>query len=75
MCGWKILHNKLSTRDRLFKVRIPIESCVCVFCDSSAESMSHWFFMCFVAIQMWKMCDNWFGVNYVHHNFGKRTLF
>lgn len=62
----EIFYNKMPTRNKLLIVGIPIKSLVYVFYKSSVESV-RLVFICVVASQIWKMCDNWFGVNSVHH--------
>ena len=36
----------------------------------NVESFSHLFFRCKVVVHVWKMCDLWVKLSFVHHNIG-----
>jgi len=67
LCGWRVLHDKLPTRDMLTRIEVLSDSSKCVFCNVVEESVSHVFFTCNVSSKIWSMCDKWFGVQNVHH--------
>jgi len=67
LCAWRVMINRLPTRDNLVKIDIPIESNLCVFCNEVEENVSHLLFTCKISYSIWKMCENWLGVQLVHH--------
>lgn len=70
---WKVLQNRIQTRDNLHKRHI-ISSQVdllCPLCTSHEESSSHLLFSCTVAWRVWMAIYNWIGLSTVLPNTGK----
>jgi len=59
--------NRLSTRDKLLRVGIPIRSILCVLCNLGEENSGNLFFTCEVPRSLWNRCGGWLGVQFVHH--------
>jgi len=66
ICGWRVFHNKLSTRDKVHSLGILIVNLMCVLCNSCTESVCYLLLMCKTTCILWDMCDNWFEVQSVH---------
>jgi len=43
-CSWRVLHNKLPTKERLIRLGIHNVNPLCVMCNIGKESVSHLFF-------------------------------
>ena len=61
------MHNKLPTKDRLIRLRIPNVIPLCVMCKIGEDSVRHLFFTCRSVYNIWNLCNNWFGMNSVLH--------
>jgi len=55
--AWRVMINRLPTRDNLVSIGIPIKSNLCVFCNEEEENMSHIMFMCKFSSYVWKRCE------------------
>jgi len=66
--GWRLLLDKLPTKDKLSVKGVQLQHSLCEFCLDCEESASHLFFSCAMSQKVWKMCDSWIGVSSVHHN-------
>ncbi|XP_058761127.1 uncharacterized protein LOC131634472 [Vicia villosa] len=63
--GWRILVNRLPTKD-LLKVRgisFPNSSLNCVFCGYALETMEHIFFKCSIVKLVWRDIAEWIGMS------------
>jgi hypothetical protein len=62
--SWLLLHSRLPTKDNLFKRRIirQEDSQLCVMCGTEAETPTHLFLYCKVALQVWDMVRNWINL-------------
>jgi hypothetical protein len=64
--GWRLLLEKLPTREALFDKGIIInnnEKC-CVFCSNNDESIFHVFIQCNFTTTVWHKILNWMGLNF-----------
>lgn len=61
--GWKIIHNRLSTKNQLIKQGVTGVSgdLKCVFCLSEKECLSHLLGGCVVVSNVWKKVFEWIG--------------
>ncbi|XP_057456557.1 uncharacterized protein LOC130747595 [Lotus japonicus] len=59
--GWKILINRIPTKDNLLHRNVPLASTVCSLCLSLPESADHLLFTCSFAWQVWSLVVNWLG--------------
>jgi hypothetical protein len=64
---WMVLHDRVPTRDNLFRRNIIMEigECRCVFCGESIETVSHLFLYCRVIIQAWDQIFKWLGLPFM----------
>ncbi|KAL8461411.1 hypothetical protein ACS0TY_032760 [Phlomoides rotata] len=62
--AWKILRNRAATTDNLERRGISFSpnELKCKFCKAHAESISHLFFSCPFAVQLWNKILNWLGI-------------
>jgi hypothetical protein len=63
--GWRLLIDKLPTRDALFRKGIitnSLDRC-CVFCLNEIEDVHHVFFKCSVIAPVWENFFKWLGTN------------
>jgi len=58
---WRVLTDRLSTRENLVKRELILESNLCVQCEDEEEYESHVFFKCKVAWKVWSLCSKWIG--------------
>ncbi|KAK2427031.1 SKP1 protein 1B [Trifolium repens] len=61
--GWRLLNDKLPTREALFRKGIitnSLETC-CVFCQNVQEDIHHIFFTCSIAATVWDRIFRWMG--------------
>jgi len=68
LTAWRVLHDRLPTRDNLSRRGVPVISPLCPFCNQSEESSQHLFLDCAFAQQVWSRCYRWIGVLGVHNN-------
>ncbi|CAK8578677.1 unnamed protein product [Lathyrus sativus] len=67
---WKILWNRVATRDLLIKRGMSRINPNCVLCDSEVESVHHLFYSCEISSLIWENLRNWVGNNavFVYHS-------
>lgn len=65
--GWRVLLNRLPTKDHLFKKRIisSASDILCVLCLDEEESLDHLFLRCVVSKKIWRGIFVWFGMDEV----------
>jgi hypothetical protein len=70
--GWRLLQNKLATREDLFKKGIlsDIINKFCVFCCCISENHNNLFFECPLACRVWTDIYGWLGLTPVNHEVG-----
>lgn len=56
---WKLLQNRLPTRDNLVKRGIRIAEIVCPFCSTTEEDLDHVMFNCKFARELWSRVSSW----------------
>jgi hypothetical protein len=63
--SWKVLHNRVATRDNLFRRGIIHQEGdrMCMLCDSGVESVVHLFVYCDVSL--WGRVFSWLGVEWL----------
>nr|XP_007149613.1 hypothetical protein PHAVU_005G084400g [Phaseolus vulgaris]ESW21607.1 hypothetical protein PHAVU_005G084400g [Phaseolus vulgaris] len=57
--AWKVLQNKVATKDKLYRGGITIASDLCVICGEGQETTSNVFFACKVAWLICIKCYKW----------------
>lgn len=60
--GWKVLINRIQTRDNLLRRQIQVIDSRCPLCNDLNESVTHLFFSCSLTWQVWSRIFNWMGV-------------
>ena len=60
---WRLTLNKIPTRDNFDKRGIDIHSLICPVCDMEIETVSHLFFSCQMAQDIWKNIGRWWGLD------------
>lgn len=63
--GWKVLLNRIQTRDNLMRRQIPITDPLCPLCGVVHESVSHLFLLCPHVLQVWSLVLDWLGFCFV----------
>jgi hypothetical protein len=68
--GWRLLLEKLPTRDALFNKGIITTNIEkrCVFCSTHDESISHVFIHCSFSSTVWRKVLSWMGLNLINSN-------
>ncbi|XP_058776651.1 uncharacterized protein LOC131650971 [Vicia villosa] len=69
--GWRLLHNRLQTRDELAR-RGALSGALnlaCPLCSAFEETHYHLFFSCCVAAEVWNFIMEWVGVIFYPTNF------
>jgi len=64
---WRLSLNSVATRDNLRHSSVPIPL-FAVMCGLEDESVSHLFFECKSAEEVWNLCNKWTGISSVAHN-------
>ncbi|XP_060960757.1 uncharacterized protein LOC133031295 [Cannabis sativa] len=64
---WLAMHQRLKTRDRLFKMKI-ITDTTCIFCCDRIETAEHLFFACPSTLIYLQDIKNWLGMRTMHTN-------
>jgi len=72
--GWRLLINRIVTRDNLSKRGFSVVNLFCVMCRKEKELVQHLFFECNVTWKIWKLCDKWVSINSIHHNSTREHL-
>ncbi|KAF4394513.1 hypothetical protein F8388_020338 [Cannabis sativa] len=57
---WQIINTQLLTRDFLSKF-LPLQSTLCLLCDSEEESHEHVFYRCIFTKQVQQEVNSWLG--------------
>jgi hypothetical protein len=65
--GWRLLIERLPTRDALYRKGIITNNHErsCVFCSREVEDIHHVFFNCYMSQQIWNHVFRWLGTNYI----------
>ncbi|GJW93693.1 RNA-directed DNA polymerase, eukaryota [Tanacetum coccineum] len=63
--SWKVILDGLPTRLNISRRGIDIPSILCPICDREVESVSHLFFKCHVATDIFKKICRWWNVDFV----------
>jgi hypothetical protein len=68
--GWRLLLEKLPTRDALFNKGIITTNIEkrCVFCSTHDESISHVSIHCSFSSTVWRKVLSWMGLNLINSN-------
>jgi len=66
--AWKMLLNKVSTRDNLVKRGVNVLSSQCIMCGNGEESVQYLFYECNFTWTVWKICDKWVDLVSVSQN-------
>nr|AER13160.1 putative non-LTR retroelement [Phaseolus vulgaris] len=66
--AWRVLVNRIPTREGLSRRGIQLNSIACVLCQIKEESCQHLFIECLYAKQVWSLCLKWLGILFVQHN-------
>ena len=56
---WRVMLNRLSCRSQLVLRGIDVESVLCPCCQEEEETVSHLFFGCIIARQVWSRMESW----------------
>ncbi|XP_060972340.1 uncharacterized protein LOC133038266 [Cannabis sativa] len=64
---WLAMHQRLKTRDRLFKMKI-ITDTTCIFCCDRSETAEHLFFACPNTLIYLQDIKSWLGMRTMHTN-------
>ncbi|XP_057420852.1 uncharacterized protein LOC130714892 [Lotus japonicus] len=62
--GWKVLLNRIQTRDNLLRRQVPIPDPRCPLCSVDDESVGHLFSSCSCVSQVWSLVLNWLGLSF-----------
>lgn len=71
LVGWKLLINRIQSKENLDKRNVHLADLLCPLCSSATESADHLFFNCLRAWQVWSLCANWLGIWLVFTNTSK----
>ncbi|PWA97103.1 RNA-directed DNA polymerase, eukaryota [Artemisia annua] len=63
---WKLLLDKLLTRDNLEEKGLDVPSSLCGICDDVTECSSHVFLSCQVAMEIWRQIGRWWDLDIPH---------
>ena len=66
--GLRVMVDKLAIKTKLVIKGIHLGNALCELCAESEESIIHLFFDRKISKTVWGMCDQWVGVNTMHHN-------
>ncbi|KAL5168952.1 putative ribonuclease H protein [Glycine soja] len=64
---WRLLWDRLPTKDNLIKRQIQVDDDLCPFCHNQPESASHLFFTCGKIMPIWWEYLNWVKEDKVFH--------
>ncbi|KAL5172857.1 putative ribonuclease H protein [Glycine soja] len=64
---WRLLWDKLPTKDNLIKRQIQVDNDLCPFCHNQPESASHLFFTCGKTMAIWWEYLSWVKEDKVFH--------
>ncbi|WJX91754.1 hypothetical protein P8452_73481 [Trifolium repens] len=64
--SWMLLHNKIPTKDNLFRRQIINgNDQLCVFCGTELETSVHLFIYCPFALNVWEKIHNWLALGFM----------
>lgn len=64
---WRLLWDRLPTKDNLIKRQIQVDNDLCPFCHNQPESASHLFFTCGKTMAIWWEYLSWVKEDKVFH--------
>ena len=56
---WRLLWDRLPTKENLLKRQVPLDNDLCPFCQNHVESASHLFFTCIKIMPLWWEFNSW----------------
>jgi hypothetical protein len=62
---WRLLQDRLPTRDRLSRLGMDVPSSLCPCCDSSLEDSHHLFVNCLMASDLWRSITGWLDISHL----------
>lgn len=63
--GWRVLLNRVQTKDNLIRRHVQLSDCLCPLCSSHEETVMHLLFFCQHAWLVWSHVFKWLGINFV----------
>ena len=57
--AWRLLWDRLPTKDNLLRRNVTIDNDLCPFCQNKTESASHLFFLCPKVMPLWWEFSSW----------------
>ncbi|GKA35403.1 RNA-directed DNA polymerase, eukaryota, reverse transcriptase zinc-binding domain protein, partial [Tanacetum coccineum] len=63
--AWKVKIDRLPTRINISRRGMDIDSILCPSCDAAVESVSHVFFSCHIARDVFRLISNWWDFDYI----------
>jgi len=69
ICAWRVLLNRLPTRNNLSKRRVVLNSNLCPLCNQHTEATQHLFLSCVMIQKVWDNCDKWIDISSIRQNF------
>ncbi|KAJ9560897.1 hypothetical protein OSB04_006057 [Centaurea solstitialis] len=60
---WRVMLDKLPTRDNLIKKGMDIDSTLCSVCKMDNESMQHVLFDCINVVEVWRFVEKWWSLS------------
>jgi len=67
LIAWRVLEDKITSKQNLVKRRISMESSVCNMCEEVKETTSHLLCTCRVSCLVWPKCYKWVGLISLAH--------
>lgn len=58
---WRVMMDRLPTRDNLIKLKVDLDSALCPVCGSDNESIQHMLFKCPIASEVWRFIERWWS--------------
>ncbi|KAH1228903.1 Polycomb group protein EMF2B [Glycine max] len=66
--AWRLLWDRLPSKDNLISRQIALQNDLCPFCQSQVESASHLFFTCYKVMPLWWEFNSWVKEDRVLHS-------
>ncbi|KAH1219371.1 MMS19 nucleotide excision repair [Glycine max] len=66
--AWRLLWDRLPSKDNLISRQIVLQNVLCPFCQSQVESASHLFFTCYKVMPLWWEFNSWVKEDRVLHS-------
>ncbi|GJT74711.1 RNA-directed DNA polymerase, eukaryota [Tanacetum coccineum] len=63
--AWKVKIDRLPTRINISRRGMDIDSILCLSCNAAVESVSHVFFSCHIARDVFRLISNWWDYDYI----------